>query len=81
MHHALRSSLAIVAIAACAGCQTHDRRIYTTHKDKNLHSPNPFAPSTTKAADDATSSLAIPPEPADSSNPVAPGSPPAPDSQ
>jgi len=34
MHHALRSSLTIVAIAALAGCQTHDRRIYSTHQDK-----------------------------------------------
>ena len=84
MHHALRSSLAPVAFLALAtvislsGCQTHDRRIYTTHKDKNLHTPDPWAPSTTKAADDATSSLGIPPGPAPSSNPVAPGAPPAP---
>lgn len=78
MHHALRSSLTIVAIAACAGCQTHDRRMYSTHQDKNLHTPNPWAPSTTKAADDATSALGLTPEPTESSNPSAPGSPPPP---
>jgi hypothetical protein len=77
MHHALRSSLSIAAIALCAGCQTHDRRNYTTHVDKNLHTPNPWAPSTTKAADDATSALGLPPEPLNSSNPSAPGTQPA----
>lgn len=58
MHQALRSSLLIVtAVVVCAGCQTHDRRIYSIRKDKNLHTPDPWAPSTTKAADEATSSL------------------------
>jgi hypothetical protein len=57
MHPALRSSLAILAIVACLGCQTHDRRIYSTRREKNLHTPDPFAPSTTKAADEATQSL------------------------
>ena len=61
MHHALRSSLAIVAIAACAGCQTHDRRMYSIHREKNLHTPDPWAPSTTKAAEDATASLGLGP--------------------
>ena len=79
MRHALRSSLAIsIAIVVCAGCQTHDRRLYSTHKDKNLHAPSPWAPSTTKAADDATAAMGVPPEPASSSNAVAPGSPPLP---
>lgn len=72
MHHALRSSLAVAAIVACAGCQTHDRRMYSTHQDKNLHVPNPFAPSTTKAADDATQSLELTPQSTDSANPVGP---------
>jgi len=61
MHHALRSSLAIVAIAACAGCQTQDRRMYSIHREKNLHTPDPWAPSTTKAAEDATASLGLGP--------------------
>ena len=64
MHPALRSSLAILAIVACLGCQTHDRRIYSSQRDKNLHTPNPFAPSTTKAADEATQSLETPSAPA-----------------
>jgi len=72
MHHALRSSLAVLAIAACAGCQTPDRRMYSIHRDKNLHTPNPWAPSTTKAADDATAALGLPPESGDSSAPVPP---------
>jgi len=70
MHPALRSSLAIVAIAACVGCQTHDRRMYSIHRDKNLHVPDPWAPSTTKAADDATAALGLPPDAG------APGGPP-----
>ncbi len=84
MHHALRSSLPIVAIAAVGflacltGCQTHDRRIYSTHADKNLHTPSPWAPSTTKAADDATSSLGIPPEPAAASDSMTPDAAPQP---
>lgn len=61
MHHALRSSLAIAALVACVGCTTQDRRIYTTEQDKNLHTPSPWAPSTTEAAADATSSLGVPP--------------------
>jgi hypothetical protein len=78
MHPVLRSSLpivAIVAIAALAGCQTHDRRIYSTHRDKNLHTPNPFAPSTTKAADEATSPIGLPPGPPNSPTPAAPPGP------
>jgi hypothetical protein len=78
MHHALRSSLAIVAIVACVGCQTHDRRMYSMHKDKNLHTPDPWAPSTTKAADEATSSLGIPPGSDQTANPTNPA-PPAPE--
>jgi hypothetical protein len=62
MHSALRSSLAVVAIVACAGCQTHDRRIYTVRRDKNLHTPDPWsATSTTKAADEATAPIGGPP--------------------
>jgi hypothetical protein len=61
MHSALRSSLAVVAIVACVGCQTHDRRIYTVRRDKNLHTPNPWAASTTKAADEATAPIGGPP--------------------
>jgi hypothetical protein len=57
MHQALRSSLVILIIVACAGCMTHDRRIYSMRQDKNLHTPDPWAPSTTKAADEATSAL------------------------
>jgi hypothetical protein len=58
MHQALRSSLLIVtALVVCAGCETHDRHIYSLRKDKDLHTPDPWAPSTTKAADEATSSL------------------------
>jgi hypothetical protein len=75
MHHAIRSSLAIVAIAACVGCQTHDRRIYSIRRDKNLHTPNPFAPSTTKAADEATSALGNGPQTPDSVMPPGPGAP------
>jgi hypothetical protein len=64
MPYALRSSLAaLVAVAVMTGCQTHDRRIYTTHQDKNLHTPDAWAPSTTKAADDATSALQAPTQP------------------
>jgi hypothetical protein len=44
-------------MVVCAGCETHDRRIYSLRNDKDLHTPNPWAPSTTKAADEATSSL------------------------
>ncbi len=62
MHHALRSSLAIIAIAACAGCQTHDRSIYSIHREKNLHTPDPWAPSTTAAANEATASLGLSPD-------------------
>jgi hypothetical protein len=69
MHQALRSSLAIVAIVACVGCQTQDRRIYTTHRDKNLHVPNPYAPSTSKAADEATAPLDNGAPPPDESGP------------
>jgi hypothetical protein len=76
MHHALRSSLAIVAIAACAGCQTQYREMYTVRRDKNLHVPDPWAPSTTKAADEATASLGVPPEEGTSTLPA----PPTPDS-
>ncbi|HEX4086809.1 MAG TPA: hypothetical protein VHY22_17985 [Chthoniobacteraceae bacterium] len=58
MHLALRSSLvALLAVAVMTGCETHDRRIYSTRQDKNLHTPDPWAPSTSKAADEATSSL------------------------
>jgi hypothetical protein len=58
MHQALRSSLLLIlAVVLCAGCQTHDRRMYTVRKDKGLHTPDPWAPSTTKAADEATSSI------------------------
>jgi hypothetical protein len=60
MRPALRSSLAILAIVACLGCQTHDRRIYSIRRDKDLHVTDPFAPSTTKAADEATQSLGAP---------------------
>ena len=84
MHHALRSSLLVISSAACiaasAGCQTHDRRIYTIHTDKNLHTPDPWTPAATsssKAADDAAAALLANPQgantaPAPSSNPVAP---------
>ena len=76
MHHALRSSLIpILAIICLAGCRTHDRRIYSTHADKNLHAPNPWAPSTTKAADEATSAMGISPEPVTAPTGVAPTSP------
>jgi hypothetical protein len=64
MHHVFRSSLlpvaAIMAVTALSGCQTHDRRVYTGRHDKNLHTPNPWAPSTSKAADEATTDLAPP---------------------
>ncbi len=76
MHQALRSSLAIVAIAACVGCQTHDRRIYTAIKDKNLHAPNPYAVSTTQAAAEATAPLGGPSLPDTSGNPGDSGAPP-----
>jgi hypothetical protein len=65
MHHALRSSLAtiaIAAIAASAGCQTQDRCMYSIHREKNLHTPDPWAPSTTAAANEATASLGISPD-------------------
>jgi hypothetical protein len=84
MHPALRSSLAILAIVACIGCQTPDRRMYSIHRDKNLHTPNPWAPSTTKAAEDATASLGLPPDSMDSTDspdstgPAAPPATPAP---
>ena len=90
MHHALRSSLALVAFGAIAsltvltgltGCRTHDRRIYSTHPDKNLHTPSPWAPSTTKAADEATSPLGVPSQPAAASEPIVPGAPPVPANQ
>jgi hypothetical protein len=78
MHHVFRSSLlpvvAIMAVAAFSGCQTHDRRVYTGRHDKNLHTPNPWAPSTTKAADEATSDLPPAPEAQPGSSSVAPGS-------
>ncbi len=70
MRYAPRFSLilvAILAITSLTACETHDRRIYTTRKEKNLHVPDPFAPSTTKAADEATAPLGVPPE-----TPVAP---------
>jgi hypothetical protein len=71
MHLALRSSLAIVLVVACAACQTHDRRNYSTHRDKNLHTPDPWSASTTKAADDATSPLEeTTPPPAPSNGPT-----------
>jgi hypothetical protein len=58
MHPALRSSLLLIlAVVLCAGCQTQNRRIYTVRKDKGLHTPDPWAPSTTKAADEATSPI------------------------
>jgi hypothetical protein len=75
MHHALRSSLAVLALAACVGCQTQDRRMYSIRRDKNLHTPDPWAPSTTKAAEDATASLGdasalpAPPTPEQTGNP------------
>jgi len=81
MHQALRSflvpaaTLALAAVISLSGCATHDRRIYTTHQDKNLHTPNAWSPSTAKAADDATSSLGVPP---DSGTPSAPSAPEAP---
>jgi hypothetical protein len=84
MHHALRSSLLFVAIAAIvclSSCETHDRRIYSDDQDKNLHTPNPWAPSTSKAADEATSTLAMPPGPPVTPNPAAPVPPGAPISQ
>jgi hypothetical protein len=73
MHPALRSSLAILAIVACLGCQTHDRRIYSIRRDKNLHTPDPFAPSTTKAADEATAGLGGAPDATSPGGPAAPG--------
>ncbi|MGA3171782.1 MAG: hypothetical protein ABSE62_12305 [Chthoniobacteraceae bacterium] len=81
MHQALRFSLILVtvmAVASVSGCATHDRRIYSTRKDKNLHVPDPFAPSTTQAAEAATSSLGPPPDASDSMGPsdAAPSSPP-----
>jgi hypothetical protein len=82
MHPALRSSLAVIAIIACVGCETHDRRIYTIRRDKNLHVPNPWAPSTTKAADEATASLGLPPDggpsPDGATAPALPAPPPIP---
>ena len=83
MHQALRSSLLIaVAVVVCAGCQTHERRMYSLRKDKDLHTPDPWAPSTTKAADEATSSLddntGAPPD--NGAPPADNGAPPAPDS-
>jgi hypothetical protein len=68
MHPALRSSLlvlVIVALLGSVGCETHDRRIYTTRRDKNLHTPSPWSPSTTKAADEATAPAVSPSGPAD----------------
>ena len=65
MHHALRSSLilvTVVAVVSMSGCATHDRRMYSSRKDKNLHVPDPFAPSTSQAAEAATSSLGAPPD-------------------
>jgi hypothetical protein len=57
MHHALRSSLAIVAGAAClvttSGCVTHVRRNYTLQTDKNLHTPDPWTPPASEKKDDA----------------------------
>jgi hypothetical protein len=79
MHHALRSSLAILAIVACAGCQTPDRRMYSLHREKNLHTPDPWAPSTTKAAEDATASLG-PPDSGDPGESSTLPPPPTPDS-
>jgi hypothetical protein len=78
MHSALRSSLAVVAIVACVGCQTHDRRSYTVRRDKNLHTPNPWAASTTRAADEATAPIGGPPGTATvvpSANPTTPMEP------
>jgi len=75
MHPALRSSLpivAVLAIVALSGCQTHDRRMYTTHRDKNLHTPDPWAPSTAKAADDATANMGVPPDSGNASNSMTP---------
>jgi hypothetical protein len=46
--------------------------MYSIHRDKNLHTPNPWAPSTTKAADDATAALGLPPESGNSPAPVPP---------
>lgn len=58
MHQALRSSLLVIlAVVVCAGCQTQNRRIYTVRKDKGLHTPDPWAPSTNKAAEEATSPI------------------------
>jgi hypothetical protein len=64
--------------ALLASCATHDRRNYTTHRDKNLHTPNVWAPSPNKAADDATASMGIAPEPANTNDSMTPpGEPPA----
>jgi hypothetical protein len=80
MHQALRSSLLLaLAVVLCAGCQTHDRRIYTTRQDKGLHTPDPWAPSTTKAADEATTSIQGDQSPTDATAPDS-STPPAPDS-
>jgi hypothetical protein len=66
MHPALRSSLLLLAVAAIAAsltaCNTYDRRVYSYHQDKNVRVPDPFAASTSKAADEATSNLNSSPE-------------------
>ena len=77
MHQALRSSLLVlIALVVCAGCETHDRHMYSLRKDKNLHTPDPWAPSTTKAADEATSSL----DENSNASSADTGAPPSPDS-
>jgi len=83
MHYALRPALALAALLAVlslTACETQDRRIYSDRTDKNLHTPGPWAPSTTRAADDATSSLELIPgatNPPDTASPSAPPMPPA----
>jgi hypothetical protein len=84
MHKALSSSLAAVTLLALVtslGCATHDRRNYTTHRDKGLRTPDPWAPSPAKVADEATSPLMLPLQPgvpAGITPPVAPLTAPAP---
>lgn len=52
---------AAAVLAGSAGCQTHDRRMYTMRKDKDLHVPDPWAPTPAKAADEAAGSISTAP--------------------
>lgn len=81
MLYKLRFPLIVMALATCAACQTHDRRMYSNSRrpEKNVRVPNPWAPSTSKAADEATASaVGAPLGPANTPNSATPGSPPPP---